>query len=328
MVTSMITKKKSGISKLPCFFSLLSLMIFSSCTQKATTDPTVLKTQYTHVYGAKLSAQEWERTGQTGEQTIFLNTGELVKKTFKKGLLDGETTYTFPHSQTVQKKLLYENGKLISECFYETHGLPIKSISYEGSQREITHWYLEGSPRSIEKYVGRELVDGKYFSQTQSLESEVIDKEGIKTLRNEHGLLLSKETIAAGHVVLVTLYYPSGLPQSITPFVNGVVEGERKLFFVEGEPKAIEKWENGKQTGITIEFQNGQKYAEVPYIADKKQGIEKRFKDGVLVMEISWKEDLQHGFTRHYIGKEVHTDWYYEGNKVSLATFNTLSRTV
>ncbi len=312
-------------------FTLVSMAFVATSCQRAqyqSYDDNVVVETYVHKYGVEVPATEWSSRGESGKVISTLATGVKVSKTYVDGVLDGETTYTFPHSETIQKQEYYENGKLVKETQHNILGAPEKEIHYFSSTHKgITTWYDNGSPLSEEEYEGTKLLNGDYFSRNHQLESRVEDGSGTRTQRDSSGLLISTDTIRDGQAVLITTYYPTGAPKSKTPYQNGLVDGQIQTFSLSGEPNTIETWVAGKQNGITTIYQNGEKYSEIPYVNGIKQGTEKHYRDGSQVVEENtWNNNQRHGPARTYIENTVKTDWYYKDKPVSQASFEQMSR--
>ncbi len=203
--------------------------------------------------------------------------------------------------------------------------LPVSQVARLSQKPGVSGqtWYQSGSPKTKEVYDGDLLISGEYFTKENRLESSVKNKSGVRTVRDEFGDLVSIDTIEGGEIVCRIVPYPNGSPKELTPYVGGVVEGERKTFLETGEPLTIETWKGGLQEGITIVFQNGEKYAEVPYVRGAKEGIEKRYRKGkTLIEEISWQDNKRHGPSYTYMGESVKTDWYFEGRQLTKTQYD------
>ncbi len=114
----------------------------------------------------------------------------------------------------------------------------------------------------------------------------------------------------------------------MTPYVNGVIEGERRTYLPGGEPATIEKWTGNAQHGTMQEYEHGEMRAEVPYVNGNKNGIERRYRDDgkTLAQEITWVHGQKHGPTLSYIGNTVKTDWYFRDRPVAnKLTFDMMS---
>ncbi|MFQ5729463.1 MAG: toxin-antitoxin system YwqK family antitoxin [Waddliaceae bacterium] len=159
------------------------------------------------------------------------------------------------------------------------------------------------------------------------MESRSAQGEGNKVERDDFGRLLFIDKFENGEKVLRTTYYPNEAPKEIIPYVDGKVCGLKKTFLPAGEPVTIEEWSENYQDGITTVFQNGEKIAEVPYVKGVKNGIEERYRDGQFVAEeIPWKNGRKHGPCYCYIGEGSHVSWFYEGNEVTKAQYDRVTR--
>src|SRR5690606_18588493 len=108
------------------------------------------------------------------------------------------------------------------------------------------------------------------------------------------------DKLEEGILVERTLYYPNGTPKEHVTYNNSIIDGLKKTYLPDGEPATVEEWDNGYQHGLTIIYQHGEKFAEIPYNRGRKDGIERRYRDGKdLFQEVTWVEGLE-GPTRNY----------------------------
>lgn len=305
-----------------CVLFLTSCQNYDPCTDFVP----VVEQSYIHRYGVEIPAEDWGTRGQDGKVVTTLKNGVVVTRNYVGGILDGETTYSFPHSDTIEKKENFEKDVLLSELVFYRSGAPKQETKYENNKRLVLSWYENGTPQSQETYDLGLLIFGEYLKPTSQVESKVVNGQGLKTRRDQYGLLEGVDTIQKGEVVLTTIYYPNGVPKEMTPFSNGIINGQVKTFLPGGEPKSIEEWSNGQKTGITTLFENGERFAEVPYRNGIKNGTEKRYRNhNQLAEEISWIEDIKHGPHTTYIADIVKTDWFYEGKPVTKTAFERLT---
>ncbi len=312
--------------KISTLFALCLLL--NSCNRSNNCGPIVDET-YVHRYGVAVPVEDWSsRGGQTGKVITTLKNGVIVTKSLSSGVLEGDTTYTFPHSEVIQKVETYSQGNLQKVIVHYYSGKPAHEIIFTGQQgRTITRWYENGAPQSKEQIVNDKLIGGEYFTSKNQLEAKIADGFGTRVQRDNYGQHVSNDTIQNGEMILCTTCHGNGAPKEVTPYKNRIVEGNLKSFFPTGEPNTTEVWVNGKKEGITIVYLNGEKYAEVPYVEGVKHGIEKRFRDGNhLIEEISWVSDQRHGPSYAYVGDVIKTDWYYQNRLVTEKTFDLLNR--
>lgn len=286
----------------------------------------VVEETYVHKYGVPVPQQDWQARGEHGQVISTLKDGVIVTKQFNGGILDGDTTYTFPHSNLIEKIQTYSKGTLTKETLYYHSGVPMQEtlIQANGS-KNVKIWYENGSPKNIEDYdTAGLLTQGQYYDGRNQLEARIDNGEGIRHMRDAYGQLLSKDTIQGGVLTTGTTYHPNGSPKEITPYVKGVVEGERRTYLPAGEPNTVEQWVGGKQHGATVQYQNGEKVSEATYVNGSKTGLERHYRDGSEVIgEISWKSDQKHGPSTSYAGENPQTEWFLQGKPVSKAKFDS-----
>lgn len=291
--------------------------------------PDAVEKTYIHKYGVEVAKNDWAFRGKEGKVVSRLKTGVTASKNYRNGILDGETVYTFPHSNNTERVEIYENGTLVKEVENYTSESPKSEITYSPHGRTtIQTWYENGTPRSSEEYESNKLITANCYNMNNQVEACINNGDGERVNRDGFGQLDSKDVFAAGNLDTRMTYYPNGASKEIIPYKNGKICGFKKTFNPGGEPCTMEEWENDQQNGITHMYQNGEKFAEVPYVAGIKNGIEQRFRDGkYLVEEISWKNGFKHGPSYTYVGHERSVDWYYQGENVSKAKYEQLKRT-
>lgn len=279
----------------------------------------VLKQRYIHQYGIEINKKQWMETGQTGHIVTTQKNGVTCKKHYLCGLLEGQTTYTFPNSEDIEKVKLYSQNQLLKETNFYLSGSPFKEITYSPTELILVReWYENGSLKSFEKYSGSLLAHGVYYDTFGQCVSKVEDGKGVRTLRDIYGSLVSTNTLKEGKVEVVTLYYENGVPKEVNPYVGGAIHGLRKTFLPGGEPYTIENWEHNKLQGVTTLYIDGERAQEIPYVNGLREGQGRIYKDGeFVVQELNWKNDRLHGPCKTYLEDKVVTEWYWKGNKVS-----------
>lgn len=287
----------------------------------------VVEESYVHRYGVPIAPSDWTARGESGKVVSTLRNGVVVTKSYSNGVLQGETTYTFPHSEVIERVETYNQGTLFQTLTYSRVGAPVEKITYPAPGRKQTQsWYDNGALRSEESYEQELLVKGDYYDNAHRLESKIENATGLRTQRDGTGHLSSTEKVEGGVVVLEQQFYPNGSLRQLTPYVHGQIEGTVKKYLPTGEPDVFETWVAGEQNGIAIFFEHGEKVAEVPFVRGVREGIEKRYKDGVTVVEeITWSENEQHGPTTAYIGQTAQTEWYYKGKPVTRFVFERMT---
>jgi antitoxin component YwqK of YwqJK toxin-antitoxin module len=287
----------------------------------------IVDCKYVHKYGVTVPQQDWTSRGENGKVVSTLKNGVVVAKNYVDGELHGETTYTFPYGDTVEKMESYEHGQLKSDLTYYSSGIPMREVQYPSATTEnVTVWYESGSPRFREKYVDTLLIEAEYFTPSNQVESVVDNGNGTRISRDPYGILTATDTIDHGRLVLRTTAYPNGAPKEVIPYVNDQIQGVRKTFYPGGEPHTVEDWSNGNLHGVMTTYQNGEKVSEIVYVEGKKNGLERHYRNGKeIVEEISWQEDLKHGPCALYLGDNSKTEWYYQGKPVSKISYDLLA---
>ena len=287
----------------------------------------VISKRYIHKYGYAVSKAEWDANHFPGQVVTTMRDGVTITATYEDGQLHGPTTHTHPHSQTVQYYFLYHFGKLKKELVYNSLGMPVREKVQLSPHREcITMWYGDGTPMSMEDYTNEELLDGQYFSLNNEIESRVERGSGVRSRRDQHGSLLSKDYFDAGYLTKIEAFYPNGSPESTTHYVMNKREGTRVVFAPNGHYLAQEEWVNDKLHGKAIYFNNGYKQMEVYFVNGTRSGVETHFIDGEHIeQEIHWIRDRRHGPTNFFVSDAVaKTEWYYDGKMVSKKRFDEL----
>lgn len=311
-------------SILPAAYICL-LLTATACQTNSCHDEVICQT-YVHRYGMPLQANDWSARGQHGQVVSTRRDGVVVSKTYESGILHGETTYTFPHREVIQRKETYCQGELVQECSYYPSGMPQQQMTYGAGKHSLIAWYEGGVPQCQEEYEERNLVHGSYYNLSNQEESRVEDCNGMRTRRDAYGQLVSVDRIENGQMSMSTTYHSNGTPAALTPYVNGVIEGKRRTFTLTGEPATIEEWTNHCQHGNTEIFDNGEKCADMPYIYGQPHGVESRYREGgELVQRRYWSQGKRHGPCYSYVGNTTQTDWYFQGRPVNKPTYDMLS---
>lgn len=306
-------------------FSLLSIVV-SACTARAPLQDHVVTERYIHKYDVELTPEEWMERGKDGQVIKVLGDGSRVCENYSKGVLQGETSCSFPHSDIIHSIKFYSRGTLVKELLNHPTGKPEREVKYQDDgSKKITVWYDNASPKQVEIFQQDRLISGNYYSPSSQMESQVNQGSGTRVVRDIYGQLISKDVIQDGFLKEITTYHPNGSPSMITPFHSNLPHGEKRIYLPSGEPEAKEEWQYGTLHGCVTTYLNGERAAEIPYVNGVKFGIERRFKDGeTVVEEITWNHDIRHGPSMLFIEGEVKTQWYYKGAPVSHGYFEQM----
>lgn len=298
--------------------------ILSGCVHDNSEKTNIISKRYVHKYGYPVPKEEWQEHNYPGQVITALSDGVTVTSTYENGKLHGPTTYTFPHSQAIEKCIIYNQGQKVKETSYNSNSMPLQEWIQLSPQRySLTSWYIEGCPMMVEEYAGNELIEGQYFTALNEIEARVEKGDGIRISRDQTGMLLSKEVVEGGYTVKKETYYPNGVPESISYYALGKLNGNKQTFTTSGEPLALEEWVNGQLHGKATYFRNGNRYLEISYLNNQKNGTERHYTDGdLLTQEINWENDLKHGSTIYYTDSDIQQHWFYAGQPVSKKKFD------
>lgn len=307
------------------YLALCGTWLFTACQSQNSLDA-IVSQKYVHKYGFDLSEQEWEEREQEGQVISMMKNGVKVARNFENGQLQGPTTYTFPHSTTVEKLLLYDQGTLLKETLFDAAGMPIREEAYEFDDRTIiTLWDEKGVPLSIEEYDGDLLAEGKYYTPTHEEEGRVEGGFGERVKRDRTGSLLSRDQIENGWIASRIAYHSTGEIHAVSHYCDYQLHGEQTKFTATGKPLMKLNWNQGILDGEKVVYRNGVKIAEIPYVRGQKQGTERHYDDlGNLTAEIEWKNDKKHGCSKFYTDETTEMEWFHKGQSVTAQKFEML----
>lgn len=302
--------------------------LLAGCLNRPEHNPQeVMEQSYVHRYGVPVPAQTWAAKGETGKVVSTLKNGVVVTRAYVNGILEGDTTYSFAHSDAIEKVETYSQGQMLKERYFYKSGSPSKEIEHPSSTTQIVKsFYEHGAPQSTETFENEILVKGEYYTPTHVVDSTVDNSNGARTRRDRFGLLVGVDTVKDGIIRETRTYYQDGSLRQIIPYQEGVVQGELRTFLPGGEPESIQTWTAGEQTGDTTLFENGEKIAVISMVRGVKDGVERRFRNSeILVEEIAWQDDVRHGPTTTIINGISKTDYFYKGQPVTRSAYEKLS---
>jgi antitoxin component YwqK of YwqJK toxin-antitoxin module len=310
----------------PLILSMVGL-IFGGCeTRQSTPANEVITQRFIHKYGYDVSKHEWESKDYPGQVITTFRNGVTETSSFEDGQLHGLRTVTYPHSQTLETKEVYQRNACVKRTSFDIRGIPIKEEQFMGPEHQkIIFWYSNGSPRAEEELQNNQLVSAYYYSLTNEVESKIENGSGLRTLRNSKGQLLSKESINRFELVKKETFHLNGTPEMTCQFRNGLLEGEKILHAETGEPISREQYKDGVLHGTATYFQNGYRYLEVPYQYGMKDGIERHYIDGDTISEeTEWHVNKKHGPTLIFYDGMAKTHWYYNDERVPKGKYDEL----
>ncbi len=314
--------------KLKAFYlvGLAGLALCSCQSKQKGKKKEVVSQRYIHKYGYDVSRDEWNGNQFPGQVVTTLKNGVTVASAFEDGVLHGRTTYTYPHSQTLESLHIYERGNLIKKVSYDVKGMPTKEETFlSPSHVKVKYWYKTGTPKSIEEHIDNTLVEGEYFTLTNDTESKVENGLGTRSVRTLDGKLLAKETYESGKVVASETFHNNGTPKVTSTYADGQLHGEKKVHAEAGEPISVESYYLGELHGVCTYYQNGYRYRETPYEYGLKSGIERQYIDGeTLVEETEYHDGLKHGPSTFYCDGIAKSEWFYNNELVSKIKYEEL----
>lgn len=304
-------------------YSFIIAAVVSSCTSSL--NNSVVSQRYIHKYGFDVSKNEWNDRESDGKVVTLLENGVKVTESFENGILHGPSSYTFPQSNIPEKIAIYDQGTLMKEVINDKKGVPIQEVAYEFDNRKVvTFWDQNGAPLSVEEYENDSLVEASYYNSLGEVESTIENGTGLRVKRDRMGKLLLKDQMEKSNLVQRITFHPNGEIESISQFDNYLLHGEQKIFTPNGDLNLIAQWDKGTLNGHKICYRDGIPFLEIPYVNGKKNGVEKRYDDeGKLISETAYMDDMKHGPSIAYKGKETKTDWFYKDRPMVPPTINS-----
>lgn len=311
---------------IPFVLPLLALFAVGCHNSSRDSEDQVVSKRFIHKYGYDVSKEEWETASYPGQVITTLRNGITVTASYEDGILNGPTTYTYPHSQTTESLNIYERGNLVKKTSYNIRGVPQKEeVFLSPSHVKVTRWYTAGTPLSVEEYHNTELLEGEYYNRNNEVEFRVSKGSGMRITRDQHEQMVAKETIENGYPVLRETFHPHGVPHAIIPLSGGKIHGEKRIFAPSGEPISSETYKLSVLNGPATYFQNGCRYLEVSYKNGLRHGAERHFVDGeTIVEETQWYEGNKHGSSIVFFDGMSKTRWYYNNTPVTKERYREL----
>jgi len=305
---------------------ILGILITGCHNSNQDKNDEVVSQRHIHKYGYDVSKEEWESTGYPGQIITTLRNGVTITASYENSVLHGPTTYTYPHSQTIESLNIYERGNLVKKTTYNIRGIAQKEeVFLSPSHIRTMRWYSSGTPMLTEEYHNTELLEAEYYNKNNEPEYRVTKGAGIRIIRDQHEQIVAKETIENGYAILKETFHSHGIPYAITPLSGGKINGEKKVFAPSGEPISSETYKLDVLDGPATYFQNGYRYLEVSNKNGQKNGIERHYVDGEnLVEETQWLEGQKHGPSIVYFDGMSKTRWYYNDALVTKERFREL----
>ena len=309
---------------LKCTFFILPLLMVGC--NKSDQNENVVSKRYIHKYGYDVSKNDWDLAEFPGQVVTTLRNGTTITASYEDGVLHGQTTHTYPHSQTIESLLTYEKGQLVKKQSFNIRGIPEKEETYlSPTHLKEVKWYSSGVPMSVEEYHITELLNGEYYNINNEILCKVTKGFGERLVRDQHEKISAKETFEHGYAIKKETFHPHGIPHTIISLSGGKMHGEKKVFAATGEPISTEFYANNLLDGLATYYQNGCRFLEINYKEGKKHGSECHFIDGeTLVEKTEWLENQKHGPSTVYFDGMSKSQWYFNNILVTKEKYREL----
>ena len=277
-----------------------------------------------------------------GECRLAVNEREYVVANFKNGLPEGKWE-TYRYNKLYEKRN-YKNGKLDGNVItYDSDGKIVKEFTSSNGKRNgrYTTYFTNGQLQKEQEYKdGKEhgylrtydkdgvirqdcyYEDGKRHGQQTILYNR--DYEGyVQTSNYEHGVLVGdfSELYEDGGVKTKGKYDKAGKKTGLwivaekdgtiedeSEYENGMRNGKRKKYFVDGTVSSIRTYKNDKLHGLTIYYR----------YSTHKVEKERMYADGAL--HGPFKDYYEDGSVEaegeHVKGKTVYQKTYHKNGEV------------
>ncbi|NBO24586.1 MAG: toxin-antitoxin system YwqK family antitoxin [Chlamydiae bacterium] len=305
-------------------------LLFCGCdhtsSEQSSPHNEIVTQRFIHRYGYDVSKDEWESKDYPGQVITTYRNGVTMTCNYEDGLMHGQKTITYPHSQTLEVKEVFARGTLTKKTSFDIRGIPIKEEHFLGQDHiRVLYWFSNGTPRASEEYLNDQLTSAEYYTLSNETEAKIENGSGIRVLRNAKGQILSKEFVTNFELTNKETFHLNGTPEMTVHYKNGLLDGEKLLHAETGEPISREFFKEGVLHGAATYFQNGYKFLEVPYTQGMKEGIERHYIDGnVISEETEWHQNRKHGPTLIYFDGMIKTHWYYNNERVSKSKYDEL----
>jgi antitoxin component YwqK of YwqJK toxin-antitoxin module len=302
-------------------------IFFSSCSSDKGGDE-VIGQRFIHKYGYDVPKDDWETKTYPGRVIETHRDGTTLTTHFEDGLMHGERTRTYPHSQTVESREYFTRGTLTKRVLYDVRGIPTKEENHlSPTHVKVISWYSRGTPKSVEEMINGKLAFAEFYNPANETESRIENGIGTKVIRDNYGDLKAKEVFDSFALVQKETFHPNGTPALSEFYKDGLLHGLRSTYTESGDPKSTEFYREGILNGIASYYQNGLKYLEIPYIHGEKEGIERHYIDGsTLAEETEFHDNRRHGPSVIFYDGVPTTTWYYNNEKVSRQRYEEMCR--
>ncbi len=235
-----------------------------------------------------------------GESHVWNDEGNLLAKiNYTKGSLEGLALHYYPNGK-IEKEIPYvKNGMHGTMNTFDEQGLTLEKIHYENGLRQgesIAYWD-ENALQYQENYDKGLLLEGKYYTETGNLFSEIKGGEGIQALF-KNGVLSSTVEFRQGKPEgKIELFAPEGHILSSYHILEGKKQGEEKEYYPFSKPPQVRlslNWKEDVIQGVVKTwYENGVLESQRDFNNNKKNGLSFAwFKEGGLMLMEEYEDDL------------------------------------
>ena len=279
---------------------------------------------YKHFNGKNSSVGKYENYMLTGPYTYYYFDGSLFATSFYKNNKRDSIYKVYSYGGKLRTEGKFKAGEKDGNWkYYYPNGKVKEEENYvEGNLEGVDKIYLpDGSLDKILTYKNNEL-NGAYeiYGEKNQLAVRLNYKADIiKSYQYEEkpGVLIAPVPLK-GSTGIVIAKYPNGKQSALLNFIDNSQEGERKIFYSNGNIYVDGKRLNGYNNGLVKTYYlNGNLWKEENYVLGGLHGPSKiYYPNGKPESEENYYTDDNHGINRYYdeLGKLKQTLTYYYGS--------------
>ena len=232
--------------------------------------------------------------------------GNLIAKIpYKKGMLEGISTYYFPSGQ-IEREIPFEKNDIEGEAveFFPNGTLKSKSHFKKGMKEgESLSFFSDGKLASVEDYRDGCILTGTYYGLQGELVSEIQNGGGFQAVYENKALTLIEHRIGQPDGRIQKFTTAGELQRSLL-VKNGKRHGEEVEFFLTSQldagvksekplPKLSVMWnDNAIHGSVKTWYNNGKLQSQRDYSRNQRSGPSVAwYRDGSLMMIEEYEED-------------------------------------
>ncbi len=294
--------------------------------------------QKTNSKGQSVRYEIVENPNGSKKVITYANNQKFSEASYKSGLLDG--TKTIYHSSGMPfQEFEFKKGKVDGVCkVYDTDNQLIFETNYKNNVKNGTRKFYTGKREGeiLEgNFINGNLVgDVKFYTKNNFSYTLPNDLRNGKVICFYNDQKLSEFSILDGKVNGIANQFTikSGTIVAKIPYCLGEKNGFAEFYSVQGELINKTEFKFGKKVGIHKTFSMDKKLIKEEYYDDNgiKTGTWKDYyKDGQLSREQEYKKDSLNGFSKRYNnGFLLENTTYKNGKREGLAKFYKSGTTI